>query len=478
MATKKQQHLALVILALCVVEASGFSPSRFRFGRPLDGSLRVSSQVNGNSAGSTQQQYNGDNSNGVTSSAASMNPYRTYSDYLSRLWRETNPLARKKIADNKEFLSVKHTRDCVRGDAFLNDSVVSMDHRQNLLDACDTFLEDTKSAAAEETVPVVDVAANGKPKEKKRRSVSFGATMGAIVACWVFSGNFIFTGLFTLMTIAGQLEYYRMVMNTGVFPARRISVIGAAAMFLTASVAPSLHQVCLPMFGLFGILQLLSDRDVCPSITDVATTFTGMFYLGYCPSFWCRIRLLGPLEPTRFLPMTEPLFAFLKQNIGLLAFLPKALPVPVTGGAIFIFWSWLSLAFSDVGAYFVGRKFGKTKLSSMTAAAGKTSPNKSVEGVLGGCVVSAALSTLGAWAQRWPLWPLTGAVHGLILGFLGFVGDLTASMLKRDAGLKDFGDLIPEHGGILDRVDSFVWTAPYSWLVCSTILPALRSMTR
>jgi len=60
-----------------------------------------------------------------------------------------------------------------------------------------------------------------------------------------------------------------------------------------------------------------------------------------------------------------------------------------------------------------------------------------------------------------------------MLGLLGLFGDLTASMLKRDAGIKDFGDLIPEHGGILDRVDSFIWTAPYSWLVFTTILPAL-----
>jgi CDP-diglyceride synthetase len=203
-----------------------------------------------------------------------------------------------------------------------------------------------------------------------------------------------------------------------------------------------------------------------------------MFYLGYVPSFWVRIRLLGPSEPVRWAPLA-PLLHLLKRrfNTNLPEFLSMAIRLPaVTSGAIFIFWSWLSLAFSDVGAYFIGKKFGKTKLSVISAAAGKTSPNKTVEGVIGGCMVSAILATLGAWAQKWPYWPLTGAIHGLMLGFLGTVGDLTASMLKRDAGLKDFGDLIPQHGGILDRVDSFVWSAPYSWLVCSTVLPALRSM--
>ena len=59
--------------------------------------------------------------------------------------------------------------------------------------------------------------------------------MGAVVACWVFSGNYIFTTLFTLMTALGQLEYYRMVMNAGIYPARRISILGACSMFLTVS---------------------------------------------------------------------------------------------------------------------------------------------------------------------------------------------------------------------------------------------------
>lgn len=205
-----------------------------------------------------------------------------------------------------------------------------------------------------------------------------------------------------------------------------------------------------------------------------------MFYLGYVPSFWVRIRLLGEgvIKPTRLAPIAAPILAFLKQSADttLPAFLPKAIHYPITEGAVFIFWTWLSLAFSDVGAYFAGRRFGKTKLGVVSAAAGATSPNKTVEGVIGGCLLSAGLATLGAWVQKWPFWPVTGMIHGFMLGFLGLIGDLTASVLKRDAGLKDFGDLIPEHGGILDRVDSFVWSAPYSWLVISTILPALRAL--
>ena len=167
---------------------------------------------------------------------------RIYSDYASRLWRETSSDARKKVASDRVTQSIKQVQHIFRGEEYGDFSKVSPTDRQNLLDACDSILADnekaalaaagtaeTKSTAVE--IPTTDAAA---PKKKKGgRSILFGATMGAAVAGWVFSGNYVFTGLFTLMTILGQLEYYRMVMNTGVYPARRISIVGAASMFLT-----------------------------------------------------------------------------------------------------------------------------------------------------------------------------------------------------------------------------------------------------
>ena len=312
-------------------------------------------------------------------------------------------------------------------------------------------------------------------KKKKGRSVLFGATMGAIVALWVYSGNEIFTALFTLMTALGQLEYYRMVMKKNIYPARRISVAGACATFVTALFAPDLHQIVLPVFSTYAMIWFLTMRRSVTTISEIATTFTGMFYLGYIPSFWVRIRQLGAdvLEPTRLSPIVKPLFQ--KFNLGKVPkWLPKTVSYPVTVGANFIFWTWLCIAFSDVGGYFAGRKFGKTKLGAISEAAEKTSPNKTVEGVIGGCTFSLVLATLGAWIQKWPYWYVLGPIHGVMLGLLGLVGDLTASMLKRDAGMKDFGDFIPEHGGIMDRVDSYIFTAPYGWLVCGYLIPWLR----
>ena len=234
------------------------------------------------------------------------------------------------------------------------------------------------------------------------------------------------------------------------------------------------------MFGLWAMIWFLTMRRKVTSIPEIATTFTGMFYLGYVPSFWVRTRLFGIMkEPTRLAPLTGPMLRFLgKRAENLPGFIPQAVHLPITQGAIFIFWTWLCLAFADVGAYFVGRAYGKTKLGVIFPAAGATSPNKSVEGFLGGCVVSVMLAIAGAWVQKWPYWMATGTIHGCMLAFLGLIGDLTASMLKRDAGLKDFGDLIPEHGGIMDRVDSFIWTAPYSWLFCVHVIPALTNLAK
>jgi hypothetical protein len=96
------------------------------------------------------------------------------------------------------------------------------DVRRKMEESCDMMLEqlDTKGKENELVIPSTSVPVTTDPSAKKKkkkggRSVLFGATMGLGVAGWVYSGNYIFTTLFTLMTALGQLEYYRMVMNAG-----------------------------------------------------------------------------------------------------------------------------------------------------------------------------------------------------------------------------------------------------------------------
>lgn len=426
---------------------------------------------------------------------------KIYTDYVKLLWSETSTAARAKITKDKQSCALSDAQHLIKEyiDTSPGGKNCSVESRQKLLQVCEVMADEIQKTELEKnnnsknaTLTSLDLlsmeAADksekktevSKKTKKKSRSVLFGAMMGLCAAGWVFSGNLIYTGIFTSMCILGQLEYYRMVMNTGVYPARKISVIGGASCFLTALFAPNLHQICLPMFGLWTMVWFLTMKRKPTTIPEIATTFTGMFYLGYVPSFWIRVRSFGAelLEPTKLASLTGPMLNFLGRKADRLpSFIPKSIHYPVTTGSVFIFWTWLCIAFSDVGAYFVGRKYGKTKLGELFPAAGATSPNKSLEGYLGGSVVSAGLGVIGAWVQKWPYWLITGALHGTLVALLGLIGDLTASMLKRDAGLKDFGNIIPEHGGIMDRVDSFVWTAPYSYLVCVYFIPFLRKLT-
>ena len=116
---------------------------------------------------------------------------------------------------------------------------------------------------------------------------------------------------------------------------------------------------------------------------------------------------------------------------------------------------WLALAIgctwaADSGAYAAGRAFGRHKLAPTI------SPNKTWEGYIGGLLCSAAVGALiGALT---PLSWVAGLVAGALVGALSVLGDLIESMLKREAGAKDSGQLIPGHGGILDRIDSLLWS--------------------
>jgi phosphatidate cytidylyltransferase len=106
----------------------------------------------------------------------------------------------------------------------------------------------------------------------------------------------------------------------------------------------------------------------------------------------------------------------------------------------------------DTGAYFVGKRYGRAKFLS------HISPSKTYAGLVGGLVASTIVTTLMCVLLGEP--PLIGLALGPLLGAAAQAGDLAESMLKRAAGAKDSGTLIPGHGGILDRVDSFLFAAP------------------
>ena len=123
---------------------------------------------------------------------------------------------------------------------------------------------------------------------------------------------------------------------------------------------------------------------------------------------------------------------------------------------ILLVWSF------DTGAYGVGIALGKRKFLA------HISPSKSYWGLFGGMAASTAVAVAGLWALGQPA--VLGLVLGPLIGLAAQAGDLAESMLKRAAGAKDSGGLIPGHGGILDRVDSFIFAAPVAALFVTALV--------
>jgi phosphatidate cytidylyltransferase len=126
---------------------------------------------------------------------------------------------------------------------------------------------------------------------------------------------------------------------------------------------------------------------------------------------------------------------------------------PVAGGVGLILYLVFLTQINDIAQYLWGKSFGQHQVIP------KVSPNKTWEGLLGGVFTTTIIAVIIA-PYLTPFPPLYALALGLLIGVSGFIGDVTISALKRDLGVKDSGNLLPGHGGILDRIDSITYTAP------------------
>jgi len=139
-------------------------------------------------------------------------------------------------------------------------------------------------------------------------------------------------------------------------------------------------------------------------------------------------------------------------------------------GSKLVFFLLLVVWLGDSGAYYVGKTFGKHKLSPLI------SPKKTVEGLIGGMTAS-ILTAIVIHFTFFPKFPLLHAIiAGAILSVAGVIGDLAESMWKRSADVKDSGTLIPGHGGFLDRFDSILFTAPILYCYWTLIVHGFGSL--
>ncbi len=266
-------------------------------------------------------------------------------------------------------------------------------------------------------------------------------------------GGWYFTIAVCVLVYLAQSEYFQMVKATKSKPAAKTTMIVSQALIISAQAKPELTEAILAIAGTFTCFYLLF-RPRLASISDISSSILGLFYCGFLPSYWVRLRALpggdvANLWGGGYFPGDWPGW--------------RGLPV----GLNCVLLAIGCVCAADIAAYIFGKQIGKTPLSDI-------SPKKTVEGALGGFGASGLTGALSSIVLQWPYAPLSGGVLGLFIGIISLLGDLTESIMKRDAGVKDSGTIIPGHGGILDRMDGYIFTAPLVFYFVTLVLPLLE----
>ncbi len=257
--------------------------------------------------------------------------------------------------------------------------------------------------------------------------------VGIAVIAW---GGWLYYGLIAIVLGLAAYEYVKLFQAGGLQPAG-IFVVGATLVLALQRAFSGFEQAHLTLSLLILLAMtyhlLQYERGSQHAATDFAVTLSGILYIGWLGAYLISLRMLPD------------------GRWWVLTVLPAV---------------WLA----DTGAYLVGSRFGRHKMTP------RLSPKKSWEGYLGGIFFSVAGTTL--LACLWPVWagpglavtPLRAAVMALVLSVLTILGDLGESMLKRQVGVKDSGNLLPGHGGVFDRIDSWLWAAAIGFYLASWYL--------
>ncbi|MDR1496192.1 MAG: phosphatidate cytidylyltransferase [Clostridiales Family XIII bacterium] len=273
-----------------------------------------------------------------------------------------------------------------------------------------------------------------------------------LVVVWV--GGYVLLAACACLSVFAVREFYRAFETATIGadrPIRPSFKVGTASVILMYALPLMIGDIGWAVVAVvmcFALLFLKDER----SVTDSLVTMAGIFYVALFISCIYRIDF-------EFAPWAMGDGAFTERF-----FASEANPNFYIHGFRYNFvWLAVFSAFAtDIFAYFTGRAFGKRKLAPVL------SPKKTVAGGVGGLIGSAVVCGLfGYFAMPEFL------VHCVVVGLLGSVaaqaGDLTASAIKRRLGVKDYSSLIPGHGGLLDRVDSLLFTAPFVLLYLSLI---------
>jgi phosphatidate cytidylyltransferase len=288
----------------------------------------------------------------------------------------------------------------------------------------------------------------------------------ALGAGWY--GDWALAALLSIAAAIAAWEYFRIARAAGHTP------FGPAGIALAALIPLSVHARYLGLPGSALDGGTAFGPTLAPVLDPVARALVGMLTLSMSGSAMVLLGLIGASLVLRGVT-GKPLGSVAVTITGALytggmlsfAYALRYHPYAVgaAAGAIVLLFPLLITWVTDTGAFFVGRAMGRRKLMP------SVSPGKSVEGAIGGLIAAMLL----AWAyERYALRPVAqlafypGAVilFGALVSMAGQVGDLAESLLKREAGVKDSSRVIPGHGGVLDRLDSLLFTIPVAfWLL-------------
>ncbi|BDI33154.1 phosphatidate cytidylyltransferase [Capsulimonas corticalis] len=279
------------------------------------------------------------------------------------------------------------------------------------------------------------IHAAAKPSRPMLVRIGTGIVGALLYSIMIFLGDGLpFAAGVAVFAVLGVDEFYRAVRTQGADPNKVLGFLACivfqyAAWTHGGAAFASYLPAVLMLMVMANLITEMVKRQPRP-IISVGSTLLGAVYVGWLFSY------LTLLRSTNANILTPPIHGTTTA---------EWLVVFVTAT------TWLS----DAGALFAGRALGRNKLAP------EISPAKTVEGSIGGLIAS---GLGGVVLSLWLHLPMGHAIIlGVLCGFAGQIGDLCESLLKRELSIKDFGHWIPGHGGVLDRIDSLLFSAPLAF---------------